>query len=398
MWSQTGTPGEAQGTASDKLPPVLFIADHFGYPSGVAHGGTTYFIDVLPALVKAGVEVTACFLREPHPAAEMLRQQGVTPVFLSAGRFNPLVVRRIAALAREKRCRILHASGIKATLVARFVARMTGARAIVHVHDQLYPSRLVTLLHWFAARPSDLCVCVSRAVQEVAIKGYHLRSDRLRVIHNGIDLERFRRVEAGMGSRVRDSLNIPRTSSVIAIVGRMYPVKGHRSMLRMMTRIAKACPAALLLVVGDGPERPSCEAIVEQLGLRKHVRFLGHRTDVPDLLAASDLVVMPSQTEGLGLAAVEALAAGTPVVAFDAGGLGEVVTDGADGRLIKPGDEDAFVEAVVALLTDRHVLNACGERGALAAERFSLDHHIEKLLNCYGEGAAGDTAVPTAQS
>lgn len=398
MWGATGTPADAQVTASDKVPPVLFIADHFGYPAGVAHGATTYFIEVLPALVNAGVDLTACFLREPHPAAELLRQHGVNPNFLSAQKFNPAVALKVAKIARQNGCKILHASGFKGSLVARVVARIVGARTIVHLHDQLLPSRFVSALHRVAARPLDLGICVSRGVQEAAIKGYHLRPDRLRVVHNGIRLERIRDVAAGTRSLVRESLGFAPASRVIAMVGRMYPVKGHRSMLQMMGRIAKTCSAALLLVVGDGPERPACEAMVEQLGLRKHVRFLGHRTDVPELLAASDFVVMPSQTEGLGLAAIEALAAGRPVVAFDVGGLREVVTDGADGRVIRAGDQDAFVEAIVTLLSDQHLLNACGEQAALAAERFSLNRHIDKLLSCYREAAAGDLTVATVHS
>jgi glycosyltransferase involved in cell wall biosynthesis len=392
----TGAPGDIQVTASEKLPPVLFLADHFGYPGGVAHGASTYFTEVLPALVNAGVDLTVCFLREPHPAAETIRQQGVSPTFLSAWKFNPAVGLKVVEIARQHGCRILHASGFKASLVARVVARIIGARTIVHLHDPLLPSRFVSALHRVAARPSDLGVCVSRGVQEAAIKGYHLRPDRLRVVHNGIRLERIRGVAAGTRSRVREALGIPAASRVIAMIGRMYPIKGHRSMLQMMERIAKACSAALLLVVGDGPERPACEAIVEQHALQEHVRFLGQRTDVPELLAASDLVVMPSRAEGLGLAAIEALAAGRPVVAFDVGGLGEVVTDGADGRLIRAGDEDAFVESVVTLLMDQQLLKACGERAALAAERFSLERHIEKLLGCYREVAAGDPAKPTA--
>lgn len=370
-----------------KLPPVLIMGDHLGYAAGVAHGVTTYFLQVLPALAAKGVNLKACFLRESHPAAEVLRQHGVEATFLSARKWDPRVMSRIAAIARDHSCRIVHACGIKATLAARLVARRVRAGAIVHVHDFVYPNMLLSGLHRVFSRPSDLGVCVSQAVGEVAVKGYHVHPDRLRVVHNGIRLDQVRNVASDSRFRIREELDISHASSVITMIARMYPVKGHKQMLQMMLLIAKRCPDAVLIFAGDGPELPACQALANELGLNARVRFLGHRSDVPELLMTSDLVVMPSQTEGLGLAAIEALAAGRPVVGFAVGGLCEVVDDGADGRLVKPGDQEAFVDAVVSLLNDRQLLHACGARAVVASERFSLELHVGRLMQCYEEAA-----------
>jgi glycosyltransferase involved in cell wall biosynthesis len=371
----------------DKLPPVMVLGDHFGYPGGVAHGVTTYFLNVIPALVEQGVKLTPVFLREPHPAAAALRDRGIEPVFLSAHRWNVHVVFEVAQLVRRNGCRIIHAAGIKATLVARIVARLTHTEALVHVHDMLYPGAVVGGLHNFFSRRSDLGICVSRAVQDVIIAGYHVAPERARVVHNGIPLDHIRNVAPGTRERVRQILNLPGEASVIAMVARMHPIKGHRSMIQIMAEIVKSCPEAILLLVGDGPERAACESLVRDLCLARQVRFLGQRNDVPELLAATDLVVIPSQSEGLGLAGIEALAAARPVVAFDAGGLRDVVNDGLDGRLVKPGDKQAFAAAVIGLLKEPETLNAFGQRGAIAAERFSLEAHIRELLKCYQEAA-----------
>jgi glycosyltransferase involved in cell wall biosynthesis len=370
---------------SDRLPPVLVLGDHFGYAAGVVHGVTRYFLDVLPALAARGVDLTVCFLREPHAAAEPLEDRGIHPIFLSATKWNPLVTFEIAALTRKHGCRVIHASGIKATLVARVVARAVGARAIVHVHDLNYPGALVGSLHWAFARATDLGVCVSQAVREVAEDGYHLRPVRIRVAHNGIRLERLRSVSADARLRIRRALEIAPESPVIAMIARLYPEKGARNMLAMMSRIAQSCPDSVLLLAGDGPERTACEELARTLELGRRVRFLGNRDDVPELLAASDLVVVPSVSEGLSFSAMEALAAGRPVVAFDVGGLSEVVSDSANGRLIPAGDQRAFVDAVVTLLQDRPLLKAFSERAAQDSERFSLERHVETLLQCYRE-------------
>jgi len=370
------------------LPPVLMLGDHFGYAGGVAHGGTVYFLNVLPALKQAGLDVTACFLREPHPAAMGLQDAGVESIFLSAGRMNPAVVYHVACIARERGCRIIHAAGLKATLVARIVGRLTGLKVIVHLHDLNRPGWMVGALHGLFARADDLGICVSRAARETAIAGYGLRPERLRVVYNGLALERLRYV-AGMAGRTRRAeLGIPAERKVILMVARMHPVKGHREMLHIMSGVVQVHPDALLLLAGDGPERAACETLVRQLGLVSHVQFLGQRNDVPELLAASDLVVVPSLQEGLSLSAIEALAVGKPVVAHAVGGLPEVVSDGVDGRLIALGDRVAFAQAIIDMFHHPETLTAYGERGMREAERFSLERHVVALLDCYHELAS----------
>jgi glycosyltransferase involved in cell wall biosynthesis len=194
---------------------------------------------------------------------------------------------------------------------------------------------------------------------------------------------------------LRRQLQIGEAASVIAMIGRMHPVKGHRGMVEMLPSIVRSCPSAVLLLVGDGPERAACEALVAQLGMNGHVRFLGQRSDIPELLAATDLVVMPSQSEGLGLAAIEALAAGKPVVAYAVSGLREVVSDNRDGTLVPAGDQAAFAQAVVTLLQDRRLLESYGQYATGAAERFSVERHIDALLTCY-KGIAEEAAAVDA--
>jgi L-malate glycosyltransferase len=368
--------------ARPDLPPVMVLADHFGYAGGVPHGVTTYLLNVLPLLAHRGVKLTVCFLREPHAAAEELRARGIHPVFLDAGKWDPTVVLRVAALAKHGGVRLLHATGVKGTLVARVAARLVGARTLLHVHDLNDPGAPLSALARLLARPADAGVCVSEAVRELTVRGYHVRPQRIRVARNGIPLEALRRA-AGERSAVRTELGIEPDRPVLAAIGRMHPVKGHRAMIGMLPAIIRSCPRALLLVIGDGPERADCEALTGRLGMSSHVRFLGRRSDVPRLLAAVDLVLMPSQSEGLGLAAVEALAAGRPVIAFAVGGLPEVVADGVSGRLVPAGDCEAFVGAVIDTLGDSARRFAYA-RGALAsAQGFGLEAHVERLLECY---------------
>ena len=225
-----------------------------------------------------------------------------------------------------------------------------------------------------------------------AVGDYSLRSERVRTLHNGVVLEPFRDVAASARQTRMTELGIPAASVVLGLVGRMFPVKGQRRMIEMMPAIVHRCPEAVLLLVGDGPERPRCEARVAELNLARNVRFAGQRSDVAQMLKTCDLVVLPSESEGLPLAAIEAMAAGRPVVAFDVGGMREVIDDGQTGLLVPSGDEAAFTAAVLSLLQNREKLSSLGIRASDAAERFSMDHHVAKLLEHYRQLAA-DPAV-----
>jgi glycosyltransferase involved in cell wall biosynthesis len=377
----------------DDVPPVLFLADHLGYSSGVSHGLTTYFLNVLPALAQAGVDLTACFMRESHKAGDVLRAHGIETVFLGAGKLDPLVTFQIASIARRRGCRILHAAQMKASLAARIVAPLVGARTIVHVHDLNRMGPIVKSLHGLFSRTSDLGLCVADVVHDVAVGDYSVRRERVRTLHNSLQLELFRSVSAGTRSKLRDELDIPPQSPVLGLVGRMFPVKGHRQMLEMLPAILQRMPDAVLLLVGDGPERPRCEALATELGLHRNVRFAGQRNDVAKLLKACDLIVVPSESEGLPLTAIEAMAAGLPVVAFDVGGMSEVVDDGVTGAVVAAGDSAAFTAAVLSLLEDPVKRSTFGASAAAAAERFGIERHVERLLGHYRELASGISPV-----
>jgi glycosyltransferase involved in cell wall biosynthesis len=383
-WATAPRPSEVQAPPLvTDLPPIMVLADHIGYAGGVRHGVTTYLMHVLPLLAAAGVQMTVCFLRGPHAAAADLEAQGIRPVFLNAGKWDPTVALRIAALARSKGVRLLHATGVKGTLAARIAARLTGARTLVHVHDLNDPGAVISALQRLAAKPTDAAVCVSQAVHELAVRRYHVRPERVCVARNGIPLEALRRAGAGARSRVRAELGIEPGRPVLAIIGRMHPVKGHRALLTMLPAIVRSSPRALLLVIGDGPERASCEELTGRLGLSQHVRFLGKRSDVPRLLAGIDLVLMPSQSEGLGLAAIEALAAARPVIGFAVGGLPEVVVDGLSGRLVPPRDNDAFAAAVIETLCDPGRRFSYARGAASSAGHFGVEAHVQRLIDCY---------------
>jgi glycosyltransferase involved in cell wall biosynthesis len=151
----------------------------------------------------------------------------------------------------------------------------------------------------------------------------------------------------------------------------------------VLAAVAKRRPAVLLMV-GDGPERAACEARARALGVRDRVRFVGAQAEVEALLPVADLFLLPSEFESFGLAALEAMACGTPAVAFASGGLPEVVTDGVDGRLLPPLDDAAMAEAVLELLEAPDRLAAFGAAArASAVGRFTPDQVVPRYEAVY---------------
>jgi L-malate glycosyltransferase len=182
------------------------------------------------------------------------------------------------------------------------------------------------------------------------------------VIPNFVDPGRFRPVE----DRRRRATFARPDQALLLHVSNFRPVKRAPVCVDVLARVVRDRDAVLVMV-GDGPERAECEARARRAGLRDRVRFLGAHADVERLLPVADLFLLPSEYESFGLAVLESMACGTPPVAFRAGGIPEVVTDGEDGLLVAPLDDAALAEAVVGLLADparRREMALAGRRNA----------------------------------
>jgi glycosyltransferase involved in cell wall biosynthesis len=199
---------------------------------------------------------------------------------------------------------------------------------------------------------------------------------------------------------LRVSFGISSANKLLLVAAHLTRRKGVDIALRALSRYLAekegGAAEVVLWIAGDGPERPMLEELAADLKLGAHVRFLGRREDMPDLLAAADLLIMPSRSEGLGIAALEAMAAGLPVLGCRVGGLGEAVVDGRTGVLVPPDDVDALAKALDRLLGDDHLRHALGREGPVRiGEGFTADQMVEAYESLYGEMLAPD-ALPGA--
>jgi glycosyltransferase involved in cell wall biosynthesis len=293
-------------------------------------------------------------------------------------------------LMRGGRYDIVHTHTTKAGLLGRLAARAARVRAVVHTpHGHAFSGYLPHAASWALvrveralARWTDRIICLTGAERDDYLALGVGRPEQLVVVHSGVPLERFARPGRDPG-RCRDALGIPPAVPVVGCVARLVPVKGVDCLLEAFALVRAAAPQAHLVVVGGGPERDGLLAKARRLGLDGCVTFAGLRRDVADLLAAFDVVAVPSLNEGMGKAAVEAMAAGLPVVASAVSGLREVVRDGETGILVPPADPGRLADAILQLLRDPVLRVRMGAAGRARAESYSVARMVDALAALY---------------
>lgn len=326
-------------------------------------------------------------------AAEITRLGG--EVVACPLRPRPLTfVARFATLLRRGGYDVVHSHVHHFSGVVLLIARLAGVRTrIAHIrtvhdgHDARAAYRRAT--RWLLARSATTVIGVSESAMDAFFGASWTADDRRRVIYNGVDRGRFTACDAR--ARVRAELAVERERPLVAHVGNFTPAKNHRALVAIIAATVALRPDVMFVLVGDGALRAAITAEVARRGLAPWVRFAGARDDVPCVLAAADLLVLPSLWEGLPGAVLEALASGLPVVAspipavleiarhtpalstFDHAGDTPAALITAD-----PAAPHAFASAIVARLP----------RGARAASRlpraFTVEESMERLLACYG--------------
>ena len=209
---------------------------------------------------------------------------------------------------------------------------------------------------------------MSQGVRDYLIEPGALDPAKVRVVHNGVDVARLRQHRPR--AEVRGELGLASATQVVGLVARLdHWGKGHRKFLTALANL-KDCYPVEALIIGGGRREAEVKQLAGEMGLAGRVHFLGQRPDIPDLLAALDIFVLPSHSEGVSLALLEAMAAGLPVIVSAVGGLPEVVTDGVNGLLIPPKEPEALAGALARLLDDPALAKKLGERPATRGREF----------------------------
>jgi glycosyltransferase involved in cell wall biosynthesis len=391
---------------------VLQLTDRVGTHGGAEHLTMQIAERLDPARFESMVCATRFSSREREKdtvedAAVALRRAGVRFLGLDrrtrahAWTWWPLV-----RLLRKERVDVIHAHKFGSNIWGVVFGRLCGVPVVVtHEHGWSFEGWAKTIMdRELIARGSNALIAVSREDRRRMIELEKISPETAVFVPNGIPA-----LPQPSGRDVRAELGIGAEDPVVTTVGFLRQPKAMDVLIEGASRIAPRFPGLKVLIVGEGADRPVYEALIDRLGVQDTVKLLGLRSDVPDLLRASDVAVLSTNSEGSPLSVMEYMDAGLPVVATRVGGIPDLIEHGVHGLLVEPQDAAGLGDAIARLLSDPDEARQMGKRGRERRQReFDIDVMVDNLQNLYLElfsrtrrgrreapiGADGATAPP----
>ena len=341
-------------------------------------GGVETHIEYLSrGLLRAGVEVV--LLSSGGYRVENLIKEGVKFYRLDVKSKNiltlPLRIRKLQRIMEKEGVDLVHAHSRVPAWIGYYAARRMDIPFLTTAHSQYSPGAGSRVMGY-----GQPVIAVSKTVARHMEKNFGVPPEKLVTVPEGIDVEGYR-PQKGDRERVRKKLGLSEEEMIIGNVARFSTLKGHRFLIEAFARIN--APGYLLLV-GSGRKRKFLEGLARNLSIDRRVIFAGEQKDVVPYLAAMDIYVQSSLEEGLGLAAIEAMAAGVPVVLTRCGGLSEEVEEGREALLVPPGETAPLADRMRTLLEDSALREKIARNGRdLALRRFDIKPMLEETLKVY---------------
>jgi glycosyltransferase involved in cell wall biosynthesis len=344
---------------------------------------------IVLSLDKTKYDVQVWCLARGGDTAQALIDKGISLKILNLeSYYNPLNIIHLGLAMKRERFQLIHAHGYFAGTFGRLAAIMSRVPVLIaHVHSTYYHySKRNLLIEKFLSYFTDKIICVSQAVERFVTVNERIRKEKTCLIYNAVAPPESL-LNDDFRNELRRSLGFESEAIVIAVVASLTANKGHGFLISAFRQIFSTHPSVRLLIVGDGPLREQLEIVTRQLMLDRAVVFTGIRQDVFSLLQTADIFVLPSQErEGLGVALIEAMAVGLPVIGTDLGGIPEVIEDGENGFLVSPGSSEQLAEALRKLVADQALRTGMGLRGRqMYEEKFTMPKMIQQIETLYDQ-------------
>ena len=348
-------------------------------------GGERHLADLANGLARRGHEVYAALVPASPLPGELsdLPKENIIKLPLR----NSLDVAsalKLARFVRRNQIEIVHAHLGRDYPLAAFAARRAGGARLILTRHVLFPLNRV---HKVLLRRVARVIAVSQAVADGLIAQDIFDRDKIVLIHNGVDLDRFAKTKEG------DSVERQKTGArhCVGTIGELAPIKGQETFLRAAAIVSSRRDDVDFIIAGEdkartGENRLGLERMVDELELSERVRIIGWADDVAELLRTFDLFVSASGSESFGIAIVEAMASGVPVVSTMTAGAREIIDEDKTGRLVPIGDAQALAEAICELLNDPKTRERLASNALRkVSEQFSLDRMVARTVQVYQE-------------
>ncbi|MCG3121019.1 MAG: D-inositol-3-phosphate glycosyltransferase [bacterium] len=327
--------------------------------------------------------------RNPHIELAAVAQKHNFPsqIFQCAGRFSQNTTKTLRQFLLKHDIAILHTHDYKADFYASLATFNSNIKRVATIHPWLGVDHQITAKFYAALdkqilRSFHRLIAISPEMYGQLVQ-YGLPTSKLVTIENGIDLCRFN--SKLNKNEARKQFGLPCGTTVIGAVGRLSEEKGHALLLRTAQLLVADFPDLLFMLVGDGPLREKLAHQVEAMGLQKHVIFTGVRRDIPQVLSAMDIFVLPSFTEGLPMTLLEAMAARKPIVASAVGSIPRLIRNQENGLTIRPHDVHDLCEALTYLIRQPADASRFASQAQADVESFSAAEMGKKYIKLYDE-------------
>jgi sugar transferase (PEP-CTERM/EpsH1 system associated) len=375
-----GEPGARPSVVDEPRSPVKVMHVMFALqPGGMEFG----VLKVVNGMNRTRVQSSICsttpavgdmksFVSHDVPVFELQRNPGN----------DPRLVWALYRLFRRERPHVVHTHAWGTLIEGIVAARMARVPTVVHgEHGTLQLRGYQTRIQRWAWGRTDRVLSVSRKLAERMAATTGFEGKRIQTIQNGVDFSRF---SPALREPSRTALGLPADAVVIGTAGRLVPVKDHANLIDALAIARDRGCGLTTLIAGEGPLRPALEAQIADRGLAAQVKLLGQRADIERIMAALDIFVLPSKSEGMSNTILESMASGAATLATRVGGAEELVEDGRTGLLVPPSDPGALAAALVRLASDRPGRAAMGAAARLKAEsEFSLARMLRDYETLY---------------
>jgi glycosyltransferase involved in cell wall biosynthesis len=364
---------------------VLQVCDHLGWEGSRMHGVKRLFAWMIPRFDPDRYNVSLVSLRKKDLSEETLESFGVDITYLHKSKFDPATLPALLKVIDRKRIDILHLHGYGATTFGRLAGAMRRLPTILHEHANLTDTPWFQKVADAALEPAtDIAIAVSQSTADFVIKARRIPPAKVKVVYLGVPLEEFSRPRpAGDVRAAREELGIAPDDFAIGTVTRLHESKGNTYLVDAARLVLDERPRARFFVVGEGPLREGLEQQAKALNLGGRFVFTGFARDVPRTMSAFDLSVFPSLWEGTPLTVFEALAMGKPIVATDADGLLDVLTDGRDAIIVPKRDARALADGIIRTVDEPETRARIGEAAALTGRQFDIAAFVRKMERLY---------------
>lgn len=370
-------------------PRLLHIITSLG-----VGGAENHLLELVCGLADDGYDVTVMYLTD----ADQYADEDVTSEMVEAGvslkhvgirnNIDPIGFGLVLLHILRNDYDIVHTHLIHGDIYGSTAATIGGIRRTVstkHNDPPFLTEQPYKALHDMTIRLTDRVVSISENVRNFTLEHTAASPDEVRTVHYGLDPQPFDQVTDEEVESVRSGL-VTADGLLVGTVARLVEQKDLSTLLRAIDTVSEKHPKVCLAIVGKGPKREELEALATALDINDRVTFTGHRSDVPTLMHAFDLFVLPSQWEGFGLVFLEAMAAGTPIVASEVSAVPEIVVDSETGYLAPPGEVDKFAECIDRLLKDRTLAETMGQKGRERLEsHFTVERMVSETETVYDE-------------